>query len=76
MKSVLDFRSDTLTRPSAGMREAMARAEVGDDVWREDPSVNQLENQTARLFGRQASLLVPSGTMANLIGLALHCHRT
>jgi threonine aldolase len=72
---ILDFRSDTLTLPSAGMREAMAKAKVGDDVWREDPSVNLLEEKTAELFGREAALLVPSGTMANLIGLALHCGR-
>ena len=72
---VLDFRSDTLTKPSPGMREAMARAEVGDDVFREDPTVNRLEERVAELFGREASLLVPSGTMANLIGLAMHCQR-
>ena len=73
--TVLDFRSDTFTRPSAGMREAMARAEVGDDVFREDPTVNRLEARVAELFGRDASLFVPSGTMANLLGLALHCQR-
>ncbi len=71
----LDFRSDTFTRPSAGMREAMARAEVGDDVFREDPTVKELEERVAGLFGREASMLVPSGTMANLIGIALHCRR-
>jgi threonine aldolase len=73
--AVLDFRSDTFTRPSPGMRKAMANAEVGDDVWREDPSVNLLEERVADLFGREASLFVPSGSMANLIGLALHCER-
>ncbi len=71
----LDFRSDTFTKPSAGMREAMARAEVGDDVFREDPTVKELEERVAGLFGREASMLVPSGTMANLIGIALHCQR-
>ncbi|MEW6439425.1 MAG: GntG family PLP-dependent aldolase [bacterium] len=72
---VLDFRSDTVTKPSTGMRAAMAQAEVGDDVFREDPTVNKLEALVADRFGREASLLVPSGTMANLIGLALHCQR-
>lgn len=73
--AVLDFRSDTFTKPSRGMREAMARAEVGDDVFREDPTVRELEERVAGLFGREASMLVPSGTMANLIGIALHCQR-
>jgi len=72
---ILDFRSDTITRPSAGMRQAMARAEVGDDVFGEDPTVRRLEQRAAELCGREAALLVPSGTMANLIGLALHCQR-
>jgi len=73
--AALVFRSDTFTKPSAGMREAMARAEVGDDVFREDPTVKELEERIADLFGREASMLVPSGTMANLIGIALHCQR-
>jgi len=73
--TALDFRSDTFTKPSAGMREAMARAEVGDDVFREDPTVRELEERIAGLFGREASMFVPSGTMANLIGIALHCRR-
>ena len=73
--ALLDFRSDTFTKPSAGMREAMARAEVGDDVFREDPTVSAIEERVAGLFGREASLFVPSGTMANLIGIALHCQR-
>jgi threonine aldolase len=73
--AVLDFRSDTFTKPTAAMREAMANAEVGDDVFEEDPTVKALEDKTAALFGREAALFVPSGTMANLIGLALHCER-
>ncbi len=71
----LDFRSDTFTKPTAGMREAMAKAEVGDDVFREDPTVKELEERIAEIFSREASMLVPSGTMANLIGIALHCQR-
>lgn len=71
----LDFRSDTLTQPGPGMREAMAKAKLGDDVFGEDPTIRALEEQVAELFGRQAALFVPSGTMANLIGMALHCGR-
>jgi threonine aldolase len=74
-RTVLDFRSDTFTKPTPAMREAMVRANVGDDVFGEDPTVNLLEQNVAERFGREASLLVPSGTMANLIGLALHCGR-
>jgi threonine aldolase len=74
-QAVLDFRSDTFTKPTDGMRAAMAAAEVGDDVFGEDPTVNRLEERAAGMFGREAALLVPSGTMANLIGLALHCER-
>jgi threonine aldolase len=65
----IDLRSDTVTRPSAGMREAMATAPVGDDQYGEDPSVNQLQARIAELLGKQAALFVPSGTMANQIGL-------
>ncbi len=74
-EQVLDFRSDTFTKPGDGMRQAMAQAHVGDDVFGEDPTVVELEHRTAEMFGRQAALFVPSGTMANLIGLALHCQR-
>jgi threonine aldolase len=74
-RSILDFRSDTITKPTPAMRKVMAEAEVGDDVWEEDPTVNRLEKKVADLFEREASLFVPSGTMANLIGLALHCER-
>jgi threonine aldolase len=67
----VDLRSDTLTRPTAAMRAAMAAAEVGDDVYGEDPSVNRLEEQTAALFGHEAAVFVPSGTMGNQICLRL-----
>jgi threonine aldolase len=66
---VVDLRSDTVTRPTAGMRSAMASAEVGDDVYAEDPTVNSLEAYVAALFGHEAALFAPSGTMANQIAL-------
>ncbi|SDX93949.1 L-threonine aldolase [Modestobacter sp. DSM 44400] len=69
----IDLRSDTLTRPTPAMRRAMAEAEVGDDVYREDPTVNALEERVAELFGHEAALFVPSGTMGNQIGLRLVC---
>ena len=69
--TLVDLRSDTLTRPSADMRAAMAAADVGDDVYGEDPSVNRLEEQTADLFGHEAAVFVPSGTMGNQICLRL-----
>ena len=65
----LDLRSDTVTRPTPGMREAMARAEVGDDVYGEDPTVNRLEADVARLLGKTDALFVPSGTMANQLAI-------
>jgi threonine aldolase len=67
-----DLRSDTLTRPTPGMRAAMAAAEVGDDVYGEDPSVRALEERVAALLGKEAALFVPSGTMGNQIGLLVH----
>jgi threonine aldolase len=70
---LVDLRSDTLTRPTAAMRRVMAEAEVGDDVYREDPTVNALEERVAELFGHEAALFVPSGTMGNQIGLRLVC---
>ena len=70
MRSVIDLRSDTVTRPSPGMRQAMARAEVGDDVFGEDPTVCQLEERVASMLGKDSALLCPSGTMANLIAVA------
>jgi threonine aldolase len=69
----VDLRSDTLTRPTPGMRRVMAEAEVGDDVYREDPTVNALEERVADLLGHEAALFVPSGTMGNQIGLRLVC---
>jgi len=66
---VIDLRSDTFTVPDAGMRQAMATAEVGDDVWGEDPTVNRLEATVASLLGKQAAVFVPSGTMGNLIAV-------
>jgi len=66
------LRSDTVTRPTAKMRAAMAAAEVGDDVYGEDPTVNRLEARAAEVFGREAALFVPTGTMGNQIGIRLH----
>ncbi len=74
MKPV-DLRSDTVTRPSQAMREAMARAEVGDDVFGDDPTVNKLQDRAAELFGFEASLLFPTGTQSNLAALMSHCQR-
>ncbi|MFC3500477.1 threonine aldolase family protein [Micromonospora krabiensis] len=71
MADFVDLRSDTVTRPTAGMREAMATAEVGDDVYGEDPTVNALEAEVAALFGHEAALFAPSGSMANQIALQL-----
>src|SRR5437899_2617890 len=65
----LDFRSDTITHPTAAMREAMATAPVGDDVFGEDPSINALESEAARIFGKESGLFVASGTQGNLLGL-------
>ncbi|WP_409332632.1 threonine aldolase family protein [Trujillonella humicola] len=70
---LVDLRSDTVTRPTPGMRRAMAEAEVGDDVYGEDPSVRALEERTAALMGHEAALFVPSGTMGNQIGMRLVC---
>ena len=71
----IDLRSDTVTKPTPEMREAMARAEVGDDVYGEDPTVNRLEARAAELLGKQAGLYVPSGTMGNLAAVLTHCGR-
>jgi threonine aldolase len=69
---MIDLRSDTVTRPTAAMREAMASAEVGDDVYSEDPTVNRLERDAAEVFGREASIFVPTGTMGNQIAIRLY----
>ncbi len=67
--AVIDLRSDTVTRPTPAMRRAMAEAEVGDDVYGEDPTVNRLEARAAEIFGREAGLFVPSGSMGNLLAI-------
>lgn len=71
---VVDLRSDTVTRPSAAMRRAMAEAEVGDDVYLEDPTVNALERRAAEIFAKEAALFVPSGCMGNLIAIKVWTH--
>ncbi|MGA9567306.1 MAG: GntG family PLP-dependent aldolase [Candidatus Korobacteraceae bacterium] len=70
--AIIDLRSDTVTKPSPEMRRAMFEAEVGDDVYAEDPTVNRLEARAAEIFGREAALFVPSGTMGNQIAIKLH----
>ncbi len=72
--AVIDLRSDTVTKPSPEMRRAMFEAEVGDDVYAEDPTINRLEKRAAQIFGREAALFVPSGTMGNQIAVKLHTH--
>ena len=70
---LLDFRSDTVTRPTPAMRRAMAEAEVGDDVFGEDPTVNRLQRRMAEMLDKEAALFVASGTMSNVIAVRLHC---
>src|SRR5215813_6650855 len=70
--TMIDLRSDTVTKPTDAMRKAMARADVGDDVYGEDPTVNRLQEMTAAMFGKKAALFVPSGTMANQLAIRLH----
>lgn len=72
---VVDLRSDTVTKPTAAMREAIARAEVGDDVFGDDPTVNALQERVAALLGKEAALFMSSGTQSNLCGLLAHCGR-
>ncbi|RUR34307.1 low-specificity L-threonine aldolase [Vreelandella nanhaiensis] len=72
---MIDLRSDTVTRPSAAMLEAMMNAPLGDDVWGDDPTVNAFQEHLATLTGKQAALLFPSGTQSNLVGLMAHCER-
>src|SRR5438045_8168835 len=69
---IVDLRSDTVTRPNPEMRRAMAEAEVGDDVYGEDPTVNRLEARAAEVFGREAALFFPTGSMANQTAIRLH----
>src|SRR5271154_6204826 len=68
-KDVVDLRSDTVTRPTAAMRAAMAAAKVGDDVYGEDPTVNRLQERAAEIFEREAALFVPTGCMGNLLAI-------
>jgi threonine aldolase len=72
---IVDLRSDTVTQPTPAMREAMAKAEVGDDVFGEDPTLNRLEALAAQRVGHEAGLFVPSGTMGNLAAVLAHCQR-
>ena len=73
MTAFIDLRSDTVTRPTPGMRQAMAQAEVGDDVFGDDPTVAKLEQKVADLLGKEAALYVPSGTMSNQLAVNIHC---
>ena len=72
---MIDLRSDTVTKPTPEMREVIAQAEVGDDVYGEDPTVNQLEAESARILGKEAGLFIPSGTMGNIAAILTHCGR-
>ncbi|EEC20587.1 L-allo-threonine aldolase, putative [Ixodes scapularis] len=72
---VVDLRSDTITKPTPEMRQAMKDAVVGDDVFKEDPTVNELESVVAEMFGKEAALLVPTGTMGNLASVMAHCNQ-
>jgi threonine aldolase len=74
IKPTLDFRSDTVTRPTPAMRRAMAEAEVGDDVYGEDPTINRLEDRAAQIFAREEAIFVPTGTMGNQIAIKIHTH--
>src|SRR6266550_7584987 len=67
--ATIDLRSDTVTRPTPGMREAMARADVGDDQFGEDPSINRLQERVAAMLGHEAALWLPTGTMANQVAI-------
>ena len=71
----MDMRSDTVTQPTAAMRRAMAEADVGDDVYGDDPTVNALQDKAAKLLGKEAGLFVSSGTQSNLCATLAHCHR-
>lgn len=75
LNGMIDLRSDTVTQPTQEMREAMYKAEVGDDVYHDDPTINRLQEMAAAKVGKEAALFVPSGTMANLTALLTHCNR-
>lgn len=72
---IIDLRSDTVTLPTEAMRKAILQAELGDDVFGEDPTVNRLEQLAAKIMGKEASLFVASGTMGNLVSILTHCGR-
>lgn len=74
-RRIIDLRSDTVTRPSDAMRQVMAEAEVGDDVYDEDPTVHRLQAKAAEMLGKEAGLFLPSGTQSNLAALMAHCQR-
>ena len=74
MDKFIDLRSDTVTKPTSAMRFAMLEAEVGDDVYGEDPSINELQERAAALMGKEAGLLTASGTMSNLLATLSFCH--
>src|SRR5271155_1640791 len=74
LENIVDLRSDTVTRPTAEMRQAMANAEVGDDVYGEDPTVNRLQQRAAEIFGKEDALFVPTGCMGNLIAIKTWTH--
>ena len=69
----IDLRSDTVTKPTAQMRQAIAAAEVADDVYGEDPTTCRLQDQLAEMLGKEAALFMPSGTMTNQVGVRIHC---
>ena len=75
MSKMIDLRSDTVTLPSDKMREAITSAKLGDDVFGEDPTINELEAKAAKIMGKEQGLLVPSGTMGNLVSILVHCQR-
>jgi threonine aldolase len=72
---IIDLRSDTVTKPTPAMRTAMAEAEVGDDVFGEDPTVNRLESLAAEMLGTEAAIFTSSGTQSNLLAVLSHCER-
>ena len=75
MTKIIDLRSDTVTQPSNKMRDAISNSLLGDDVFGEDPTVNEIEQKAAQIMGKESALLVPSGTMGNLVSILSHCER-